>query len=73
MVTAVRPEKDSVPVKIEELFLAAGETSDIGNVCSVDAHSLERWAVGYWRNYEVSIVLKADETAIEKMIDAGRE
>ena len=71
MVTAVRLEKDGVPVKIEELFLAAREASDIDNVCSTDAHSLEGWAVGDWGNYQVSVVLKADKTAIEQMVDAG--
>jgi hypothetical protein len=35
-------EQDGAPVKIQELFLAAGEPSHIDNLHGVDAYSLER-------------------------------
>jgi hypothetical protein len=60
-------------VKIQELLLAAGEPSDIDNVCGVDAHSLKGWAVSDRRDYELTVVFEADEPAIEKVINARRQ
>jgi hypothetical protein len=66
-------EQHTVPMKVQELLLAAGEPSHIDNLCGVDAHSLERWAVSYRRDYERAIVLEANEPAIEEMINARRQ
>ena len=38
--------QNGVSVKIEELLLAAGKSTHVHNLLGVDAHSLERWAVG---------------------------
>jgi hypothetical protein len=53
--------------------LADGEPSHIDNFCGVDAHSLKRWLVSDRRDYELSVVLEANEPAIEEVIDAGRQ
>jgi len=57
-------------MKVQELFLAAGEPSDIDHLGRVDAHSLEGGPVSDWRDYELAVVLEADEATIEEMIDA---
>jgi hypothetical protein len=63
-------KQDGVPVKVQKLLLAAGEPSHINNLCGVDAHSLERGTMSDRRDYELSVVLEADEPAIEEMINA---
>src|SRR5512134_3227168 len=68
---ANRLKQDSVPMKIEELLLAAGEPSHIDNPCRVNAHALERGTMSNRGDYELAIVLKADEAPIEEMINAG--
>src|SRR3981189_624695 len=40
---ADRLKQTGIPVKIEELFLAAGEPTYVDNLVGIDAHSLERW------------------------------
>jgi hypothetical protein len=60
-------------VKVQELPLAASEPSHINDPCGVDAHSLERGTMSDWRDYELSVVLKANEPAIEEMINARRQ
>src|SRR5271154_175805 len=64
------PEQDGAPVKIQELFLAAAESSHIDNVRGVYAHSLERGTMSDGENYDLPVVLEAKEPAIEEMIDA---
>jgi hypothetical protein len=59
-------------MKIQELLLAAGEPSHVDDVCDVDSHALQRQPVSNRRDYESSAVLKADESAIEEMINARR-
>jgi hypothetical protein len=44
-------EQNGTPVEIQELFLAAGEPSHIGNLHGVDSHPLERGTVGNRRDY----------------------
>ncbi len=70
--SAVRLKQHCVPMKIEELPLPAGEPSDINGLCGVDAHSLERGTVSNRRDYELAIVLEADESTIEEMVDTRR-
>ena len=57
-------------MEIQELPLAAGESADIDGFGRVDAHSLERGTVSDGRDYELAVVLEADEATIEEMIDA---
>lgn len=57
-------------MKIQELSLAAGEPSHINNPLSYYAHSLERRTMSNRRDYEVSIVLEAEEPSIEEVINA---
>ena len=68
--SAGRLEQHGTPMEIKELFLAAGEPSHIDNFHGVDAHPLERRTVSDRRDYELSVVLEADEPAIKEMIDA---
>src|SRR5512134_2478606 len=67
---ANRLKQDSVPMKIEELLLAAGEPSHIDDPCRVDAHAFKRGTMSNRGDYELAIVLKADEATIEEMINA---
>jgi hypothetical protein len=60
-------------MKVQEMLLTAGEPSHIDNPCSVDAHSLERRTMSNRRDDELSVVLEADEPAIEEMINARRQ
>src|SRR5215813_1125563 len=66
-------QQHTVPMKIHELLLAAGEPSHVDDLCDVDSHALQRQPVGNWRDYESSGVLKADESAVEEMINARRK
>ena len=70
MLSANGLKKDGVSVKVEELLLAAGEPSDINNPRGVDAHSLERGMMSDRRDYELSVVLEANEPTIEEVINA---
>jgi len=67
-----RLQQHRVPVKVEELLLAAGEPSDIDDLGHVDAHSLKEGPVNDWREYVLAVVLEADEATIKEMIYAGR-
>ena len=60
-------------MKIEELLLAAGESSHVDNLRGVDAHSLEGWTVSDRRDDELSVVFEANEPTIEEMINARRQ
>jgi hypothetical protein len=60
-------------VKVQELLLAAGESSHVDNACGIDAHSLKGGAMSNRREYELSVVLEADKSAIEEMINAWRQ
>ena len=73
MLIANSLEQHSIPMKIQELLLAAGEPSHIDNLCGIDAHSLEGGAMSGRRDYEFAVVLEANETAIEEMINARRQ
>ena len=73
MPSAVRLEQHGVPVKIQELLLAAGEPSYVNNLRGVDAHSLDRRTVSNRRNYKRSVVLEVNEPAIKEMINARGE
>ena len=69
---ANRLKQDRIPVKVEELLLAAGELTHVNNFHSVDTHSLERRTVSDRRDDELSAVFEANEPAIEEMINARR-
>ena len=73
MLIANSLEQHSIPMKIQELHLAAGEPSHVDNLCGVDAHSSEGWVVSDRGDYKFAVVLEANEPAIEKMINAGRQ
>jgi hypothetical protein len=73
MLIANSLKQHAVPMKVQELLLAAGEPSHIDNFCGVDTHSLEGGTVSGRRDYECAVVLEANETAIEEMINAWRQ
>ena len=66
-------EKNGIPVKIQEAFLPVRECPYIGCVARVNAHSNERWTVRHGRNDQRPVILKANEVAIEEMINARRQ
>ena len=41
-------------MKVQELLLAADESSHIDNLCGVNAHSFEGWAVSRERRYSLA-------------------
>src|SRR5688572_6781716 len=68
-----RLKQDGVSVKVEELFLAAGEPTSVNSPRSVDAHLLERRMMSDGRDDEPSVVFEANEPAIEEVINTGRQ
>ena len=68
MLIANSLEQHSIPMKIQELLLAAGEPSHIDSLCGVDAHSLEGWVV----SDRIAVVLEANEPAIEGQCSASK-
>jgi len=60
----------SIPVEVKKLFLTARKSSHIDNPHRVDSQALKRWAMSNRGDYEISVVLKADEASIEEMINA---
>lgn len=64
---ADRLKQYGVPMKIEELLLAAGEPTDIDDVGRVDAHSLEGGTVSDGGNYEPPAVLEANEARSKRL------
>lgn len=56
-------------MKIQELFLAAAETSHVDDCRRVYAHLLEREMVSDRGNYERPVVLETNKPAIEEMIN----
>jgi hypothetical protein len=66
-------KQHSVSVKIKELLLAAGKSTHVDDLPSVDAHSLGGWTVGDRREDKVSVVFKTNVPAIEEMINAWRQ
>jgi hypothetical protein len=63
-------EQDGVPVKVQELLLAACEPTNIDALGSFDSHSTEGGQVGDRRDYEFAVIFEANEPPIKKMIDA---
>jgi hypothetical protein len=57
-------------MEVEKLLLPAREFSHIDNVVGIDPHAMKRWPMSYWRDYEFSVVFKANEPTIEEMMDA---
>jgi hypothetical protein len=66
-------KQHGIPVKIQEQFLSAGEAADVDSVCGVNAHALERRSMCDRRDDKLAVVVEADESAIEEVIDAGRQ
>ena len=71
--TTERLKQYGVPVKVQELLLAAGEPAHIDGLCGVDAHSLKGGTMRNRRDDEPAVVFEANEAAIEEMIDARRQ
>jgi hypothetical protein len=58
-------------MEIQEALLATGKPSDVHCLRGVDAHPLQGRTMSHRRNYQPAIVLEANESAVEQMIDAG--
>jgi hypothetical protein len=50
--------------------LALRESIHLNDLLGFNAHSAQRWTVGHGRDDNGSVVLEADKTPIEQMIDA---
>ena len=59
-------------MKIQELPLTAREPPHVDGSCNLNTHPLERWTVSHRRDNELAIIFKANEAAVEEMINAGR-
>jgi hypothetical protein len=60
-------------MEIEKLLLTARERTNIDGLGCIDPHSLKRGVMRNRRNNQPPVVFKADEAAIEQVIDAGRQ
>ena len=60
-------------MKIKKCPLALRELTDIDGCLGVDAHAFERGMMSHRRNDQRAGVFKADESAVEQMIDRRRE
>ena len=60
-------------MEIKKFPLTACERANIDRFGRIDAHSLKRGVMRNWRNDQPSVVFKANEAAIEQVIDARRQ
>src|SRR5713226_2508016 len=60
-------------MEIEKLLLTARERANIDGLGRIDPHSLKRGVMRNRRNNQPPAVFKADEAAIEQVIDARRQ
>ena len=60
-------------MKIQELLLTAGESANVDSVCGINAHALERRSMSDRRDDKLAIVVEADGSASDEVIDAGRQ
>jgi hypothetical protein len=60
-------------MEIEKLLLTACERANIDGLGRIDPHSLKRGVMRNRRNNLPPVVFKADEAAIEQVIDARRQ
>jgi len=65
-------EKDGTPMIIQEPPLAFAEWADIDNAISLYAHPVQGVMMGDWRDNEPTVVLEADKSSVEQVIDARR-
>lgn len=65
-----RLQKNCGSVEVEKLFLTFRKATDVKSARRIDAHALKRWTVSYGRNDERSIVLEANKSPIEEVINA---
>jgi hypothetical protein len=55
------------------MLLTACERADTKVLGRIDPHSLKRGVMRNWRDNRSPVVFKADEAAIEQVIDARRQ
>jgi len=58
---------------IQEPPLAFAEWADIDNAISLYAHPVQGMMIGDWRDDEPTVVLEADKSSVEQVIDARRQ
>lgn len=59
-------------MKIQEVLLALCEAADVGDFAHVNTHPVERGLVRHRGNYQRTIILEANKTTVEQMIDGRR-
>ena len=60
-------------MELQEVPLALGKPADIHGAAGIDTHALQRRQMRHRRDDEATAVLKANEAAIEQVVDAGRQ
>ena len=73
MTSTHSPQQDGVPMVVQELPLSLGERADIDDTPRLNAHPVQGGLVRDRRHNQRAGILEADEPAVEKMIDGGRE
>ena len=58
---------------IEELLLSFREGSNGHDSVRFDPHSIQRWRMGNGRNDQYTGIFEADEPAIKKVVNRGRQ
>jgi hypothetical protein len=71
--SSARSQQHGRPVEFQEVSLPFGEGTDIEELLRFNAHSLEGWSMCYRRDDQVSGVFETDESAVEKVVDAGSQ
>ena len=64
-------QQNRISMVVEECLLPLGGGPHIHNVVCCHSHSIQRRLVRDGRNDQFTRILKADETAVKKMIDRG--
>jgi hypothetical protein len=53
--------------------LTAGESANVDSVCGINVHALGRRSMSDRRDDKLAIVVEADGSASDEVIDAGRQ
>jgi hypothetical protein len=68
-----RAQEDGVAVELQESLLLRPEPPNVQVAIYWHAHPLQGWTVGNGRHEQPTVAGKRDESAIEQMIDRGRQ
>ena len=60
-------------MELQKAFLATTETTNVSRLSRIEAHPEKRLAMGDRRDDDITVVLEADEAAVEEVIDGWRQ